>query len=132
MTRAVIAIPPETRVEDAAGYMKVNGIGLLVVGSKDDLSGVITDRDITVRVTADGLDPKKTKVSEVMTANPFHTFDDEDIEDAALYMEDKRVRRLLVLNRSRELVGVLSLDDVAVKGRKTNLSGYVLSKIARK
>jgi len=130
MTRIVVMLPPECSVEVAAEHMKKENIGLLPIGDKDKVLGVITDRDITIRVTAEGRDPRRTRVREVMTPNPSYTFEDEDIEDACLHMQDKHVRRLMVLNRSRDLVGVLSLDDVAVKTRKNDLTGYVLSKVA--
>jgi CBS domain-containing protein len=60
----------------------------------------------------------------------FYCFDDQDIEDACFMMEEKHVRRLLVFDRAHELVGVLSLDDVASRGREERLVGYALSKLA--
>ena len=104
----------------------------LPVGDKDNLLGVITDRDITIRVTAAGLDPKHTTLREVITPGCVHVFDDQDMEDACLHMIDNHVRRLVVFNRSRDLVGVLSLDDVAVKTTKEKLTGHVLAKVAKR
>jgi CBS domain-containing protein len=111
--------------------MKANGIGLLPIGDKENIKGVITDRDITVRVTAEGRDPKCTPVRDVMTSQSFHCFDDDEVEDACFIMEDNRVRRILVFDRKRDLTGILSLDDVATRTRKDRLAGHALSKVVR-
>ena len=126
-----LIIPEGTSVEYAAGMMRDNHIGFIPVGSKEDVAGVITDRDIAIRVTADCKDPKHTIVQDVMTRDGAYCFEDQDIEDACFMMEDKHLRRLLVFDRSHRLVGVLSLDDVAVRGRKDKLAGYALSKVGR-
>jgi CBS domain-containing protein len=131
MTRIVLAVPPESNVAYAARVMKENQVGTLPVGDRDNVAGTITDRDITIRVTAEGKDPVHTEVREVMTPQSFHCFDDQDVEDACLIMKDKHVRRLTVLDRTHTLVGILSLDDVAVRTTKEKLTGYVLSKVAR-
>ena len=131
MTKNVLIIPDQSSVEYAARMMRDKKIGLLSVGDRHNVTGVITDRDITVRVTAESKDPKHTPVREVMTLNCAHCFDDQDIEDACFLMEEKRVRRLLVFDRARDLVGILSLDDVATRGRKEKLVGYALSKLAK-
>jgi CBS domain-containing protein len=101
---------------------------LLTIGDRQNVTGVITDRDITVRVTAEFKDPTHTPVREVMS-DCSYCFDDQDIEDACFTMEEKHVRRLLVFDRAHELVGVLSLDDVASRGRKERLVAYALSKL---
>ncbi len=130
MTRNVLTIPEETSVEDAARMMRDRKIGFLPVGSAEKVGGVITDRDITIRVTAEFKDPKHTPVREVMTLDCAYCFEDQDVEDAAFIMEEKRVRRLLVYDRKRDLVGILSLDDVAARGRKEKLAGYALRKVS--
>jgi CBS domain-containing protein len=130
MTRNALVIPEGATVEYAAQKMRQQNVGLLAIGDRQNVTGVITDRDITVRVTAESKDPKHTEVREVMTANRAYCFDDHDIEDACLMMEDKHVRRLMVFDRSRNLVGILSLDDVATRTRKEKLVGYALSKVA--
>jgi len=130
MTKNALVIPEEATVEYAAQKMRQHNIGLLALGDRQNVAGVITDRDITVRVTAENKDPKYTPVREAMTLNPAYCFDDHDIEDACFMMQDKHVRRLLVFDRSRDLVGILSLDDVATRTRNEKLVGYALSKVA--
>ena len=132
MTKIVLAIPEETSAEDAARMMRDNNVGLLPVGEKDRIVGVITDRDLVVRVIANAMDAKHTPVSGVMTRQFYHCFDDQDVEDACFIMEEKRVRRLLVFSRSRDLIGILSLDDVATRTNKEELTGHALSKVAKR
>lgn len=131
MTPNALTIPEETSVEVAARMMRDQKIGLLPIGDKEKIAGVITDRDITIRVTAESKDPKHTPVRDVMTSACAYCFDDQDIEDACFIMEEKHVRRLLVFDRKRDLVGILSLDDVATRGKKEKLAGYALSKVAK-
>lgn len=131
MTKLVSIIPEQTSAEDAARIMRDNNVGMLPIGEKDGIVGVVTDRDLVVRVMAKRRDATHTPVAEVMTPKPFHCFDDQDVEDACFMMQEKRVRRLLVFNRSRELIGILSLDDVATRTNKEALTGYALSKVAK-
>jgi CBS domain-containing protein len=131
MTKSPFIIPEETSVEYAAQMMRDHKIGLIPVGNKENVIGVITDRDIATRVTAESNHPKHTTVREVMTPDIAYCFEDQDVEDASFMMEEKHVRRLVVLDRSRDLVGILSLDDIAARGRKEKLAGYALSKVAK-
>jgi CBS domain-containing protein len=131
MTKNPLIVPEETSVEDAARIMRDHKIGLVPIGDREKVAGLITDRDITIRVTAESKDSKHKAVREVMTLDGAYCFEDQDIEDACFMMEEKHVRRLLVFDRMRELVGILSLDDVAARGRKEKLVGYALSKVAK-
>ena len=92
--------------------------------------GMLTDRDVTVRLVAEGRDPGQTKVRDVMTADVRYVFEDEDLEHVAENMAQQQVRRLPVMNRQKRLVGVVSLGDMA-KGRQSPLAGRALSGIAR-
>ena len=131
MSTNPLIIPEETSVEYAAAMMRDNHIGVIPVGEKKRIAGVITDRDIAIRVAAECKSPRHTSVHEVMTATGAYCFEDQDIEDACFMMEEKHVRRLLVFDRAHDLVGILSLDDVAARGRKDKLAGYALSRLAR-
>jgi CBS domain-containing protein len=92
---------------------------------------MITDRDITVRATAEGRDPLVTRVSEVMTPEVIFTYEDEDVKDAAKLMREHQVRRLVVLNRDKRLVGIVSLGDLAVDTEDDKLKGKVLEDISQ-
>ncbi len=123
-------IRPETALIEAAQKMKSLDIGMLPICDGDRLVGVITDRDITVRGVAQGYDPKTARVQEVMTPEVIYCFDDEDVKEAAKKMEEKKVRRLPVLNREKRLVGIVSLGDLAVRTGKEKLAGEVLERVS--
>ena len=114
MTRDVQVANPDETVQQAARMMASLDAGVLPVGDKDRLVGMITDRDIAIRGVAEGKGPN-AKVREVMTEEVKYCFDDQDIEEVTRNMGDIQVRRLPVVNRDKRLVGILSLCDVAAK-----------------
>ena len=130
MTRNVEVIGPDATLEDAASRMDVLDIGPLPVCENDRLVGMITDRDITVRSTAMGEDPKTTHVRDAMSKNVLYCHEDDDVREAARIMESKQIRRLPVLNRDDQLVGIVSLGDLAVWSRDQQLSGEVLERVS--
>ena len=130
ITHGPEVIRPETALIEAAQKMKSLDIGMLPVFDGDRLVGVITDRDITVRGVAQGCDPKTARVQEVMTPDVTYCFDDEDVKAVAKKMEEKKVRRLPVLNREKRLVGIVSLGDLAVRTGKEILAGEVLERVS--
>lgn len=109
---AFVASPDET-VQGAAQLMADLGTGMLPVGEGDRLMGIITDRDITIRVVAAGLDIAQTRLREVMSPELYCCFEDEAVEEAAQRMSDWQVRRLPVLNSHKRFVGIVSLGDLA-------------------
>ena len=115
LTRDVERIPPETSSREAATKMKEMDVGALPVYEGDRLIGMVTDRDIVVRGVAEGRDPK-TAVRDVMSEGVVYCFDDQDIREVAQVMKEHQVRRLIVLNRDKRLVGIVSLGDLAVEG----------------
>jgi CBS domain-containing protein len=129
ITRNVETIAPDATVREAAQRMRSADIGSLPVCDGDRLLGMITDRDITVRAIADGLDPARTPVQDAMTPSVSYCFDDDDVRQAARIMEDKQIRRLPVLNHDRKLVGILAQADLARAG-EDQLTGEVVQKIS--
>ncbi len=130
MTREVEVIHADSTLEEAAKKMKDLDIGPLPVCENDRLVGMLTDRDIAVRSTAQGEDPTRDRVRDVMTPEVIYCFEDQDVAVAAQLMKKKQVRRLLVLNRDKRLVGILSLDDLAVKTGDEVVSGNTLEGVA--
>ena len=131
MTPNVECTQPTATLSDAARKMRDFDIGPLPVCSDDDrLAGMITDRDITVRAVADGLDPRTTMVRDVMTPTIIYCYEDQDVSDAAHMMEQNQIRRLVVLNRDKRLVGILSLGDVAVDAGDEQLAGHTLEAVS--
>jgi CBS domain-containing protein len=130
MTRGVEVIRPEDTLQEAARKMKSIDVGPLPVCDGERLVGMITDRDIIVRATAEGRDPKTTPVKEAMTPGIVYVFEDQDLEEAATLMKERQLRRLVVLDRNKKLVGILSLGDIAADTNDEELSGEVLEKIS--
>ncbi|MBO9665554.1 MAG: CBS domain-containing protein [Bdellovibrio sp.] len=121
----------EHSVLEAAQMMVRGDYGSLPVERNDKMIGMITDRDIVLRVVAEGRDPRNTTVEQVMTQGIDYCFDDEDIAVAAQEMISNKVRRYPVVNRSKRLVGMLSLGDIANKAQNKNLSHDLLSHLAQ-
>lgn len=130
MTEEVEVIHPDASLKDSATKMKDLDVGVLPVCDGERLVGTLTDRDITVRATAEGRDPTKTKVREVMTQEVVYAFEDQDVKEAAQLMEQKQIRRLMVLNRQKRLTGIVSLGDLAVDTKDQKLAGEVLERVS--
>ena len=128
ITSPVETVGPDATLFDAAKTMMTRDLGWLPVTDEGKVVGIITDRDITVRGVAGGLDAKKTKVEDVMSRDVFSCSIDGTIEDACNMMEDEQVRRLVVFDDDEMLAGVVSLADVALQSRESQ-SGEVLKKV---
>lgn len=115
MTPDVEVIDPNQSLQRAAQMMDELNVGALPVCDGRRLVGMITDRDITVRATAAGLDPQETPVSEVMTDHMRWCTEDQSTEEVMKQMGDVQIRRLPVLNDKRQIVGIVSLGDLAVR-----------------
>jgi CBS domain-containing protein len=130
MTHGCECIGPESTLREAARWMKELDVGPLPVCDNDRLVGMLTDRDIVLRAVAEGRDPSTTRVLDVMTPNITYCFEDQDVGEAARLMEDKQIRRLVVLNRDKRLVGIVSLGDLAVETGDERLVGEALERIS--
>jgi CBS domain-containing protein len=130
MTRNVAVVHPSTTIEEAADLMKTHDVGLLPVCEGERLVGVLTDRDITVRAVAVGQSPVTTLVSDAMTPDIYSVFEDQDVEDAARVMKQQQVRRVVVLDGDKRLVGITSLGDLAVDTADAMLTGEVVERIS--
>jgi CBS domain-containing protein len=130
MTQGVECIGPDATLQEAAAKMKSLDVGPLPVCDNDRLVGMVTDRDIAVRATAEGDAPTDVRVRDVMTSEVIYCFEDEFVEDAARLMAAKQVRRLVVLNRDKRMVGIVSLGDLAVETGDEQLAGNALEGIS--
>lgn len=129
MTRTVETISPGDTLQTAARKMRDNDIGFLPVCDGDHLIGVVSDRDLTLRALAEGMDPTTIVGRNLVTSPVMYCYEDQDINEAAQVMRDRQIRRLVVLDRSKRLVGVVSLGDLATTAT-TNLSGEVLQSVS--
>ena len=130
MTRNPEVVRPDATLEEAARKMDALDAGPLPVCEGDRLVGMVTDRDITVRATAEGQAPTDVRVRDVMTPEVIYCFEDALVGDAALLMQQKQVRRLVVLNRDKRLVGIASLGDLAVETGDEQLAGNTLEAVS--
>lgn len=111
--REVDVISPEESVQVAAARMHDRKVGTLVVLNSDRVPvGIVTDRDLTVRVLAEGRDGTQTTVAEVMTSSPKTVSEQTPIEEALGLMRAGAFRRVPVLDADGRLAGLLSLDDI--------------------
>ena len=129
LTREVETIRPDTTVREAAERMRSMDVGSLPVCDGRNLLGMVTDRDITIRITAEGRDAATTPVKAAMTPDVSFVFEDQDVQDAARIMREQQIRRLPVLSRDKQLVGIVALGDIAQTGND-RLSGDALGQIS--
>lgn len=130
MTKDVIAISPDTSVFDAAQIMKDKNIGSVPICNDNmDVQGIITDRDVVLRVVCDGKDPKNTKCKDVMTDKLVVGKTDMEADSALDLMGDLKVRRLPVVE-NHKLVGFVALGDMAVSSRFGRNTKEALSDIS--
>ncbi len=131
MTKEVEVIHPDDSLAKAAKKMKERNIGFLPVCDGDRLVGTLTDRDITVDATAEGMDPKSTRVRQLVHSDVFWCYDDREVSEGAKVMEDNQVRRLMILDHTnKKLCGVISLGDIARNADK-KISAEVLETVSK-
>jgi len=112
-SKPAITASPDTTVREAAHRMLSRKVGaLVVVDGGGTPVGILTDRDITVQVVAQGADPATVRVSTLIRRKPIVIRDDAGILDATRLLSRRGIRRLPVVNRAGKLVGILSLDDL--------------------
>ncbi len=131
MTNQVEIGHPDMTLQEAAQKMRDGDFGLLPFGENDRLVGMITDRDITIRGTAEGKDPTKTMAREIMTPNVLYCYDDQTLDEVSQNLGDNQIRRLPVLNRQKRLIGILSLGDMAQSDAESEKVEEALSRISK-
>lgn len=130
MTGGIETIRPQATLAEAAKKMASQDIGSLpVCAERRQVVGIITDRDITVRAVARGMDPNQTRVEEVMTRDVLSCSSEAEVEHACELMEKRQVRRLLVTGQDDAPVGIVSLGDIALCLRESQ-SGGVLKTVS--
>jgi len=131
MTRHPEVLRPDATVFEAASAMRRLDVGVIPVCDGSRLQGMVTDRDIALRSTADGRDPHLTLVSDVMTNDVRWAYEDESVEHASDLMRQHQIRRLPIVDRDKRLVGIVSLGDLAVDTSDDRLSGSTLESVSK-
>jgi CBS domain-containing protein len=116
MHRQVRVATPDDTLQEAARLMREEDTGVLPVGENERLIGIVTDRDLALRLVAEGRDPAQTKVRDVMTPNIYYVHD-EPVDHVTENMAQQQLRRMPVVTREKRLVGVVSIGDYSRRGR---------------
>lgn len=130
MTKEVETIQADTTLKDTAVKMRDLNVGFMPVTDGKSLDGIITDRDIVIRSTAEGDNPGEVTAGSIISKDVDWCYEDDEVETASARMKDKKIRRLPILNRDEELVGIVSLGDLAVEGEETK-AGETLEEVSR-
>ena len=133
MTKDVVVCTPENTVSDVARLMKTEDIGpVLIVDNEQSrtLVGIVTDRDVVLKVIADGKDPKTTRVGDVMSKKLVTARPDDDVETAMKSMAQYQLRRIPVVGPNMELMGIISQADVAVRVNAPEETAEVVKEIS--
>ncbi|HJV85145.1 MAG TPA: CBS domain-containing protein [Noviherbaspirillum sp.] len=118
MTRDVTVIKPDDNVQQAAKMMADWNVGVLPVCEGKRLVGIVTDRDIAVRAIPAGKAPADIRAAEIMSGGVYWCFEDQTVGEALQHMGDAQIRRIPVVNRNMELVGIVSLGDLATRATR--------------
>jgi CBS domain-containing protein len=114
MTRKVVYLPEATMLDEAAQAMRDQGIGDVVVTSGPTKVGLVTDRDIVIRAIAENLPPQTTTLGSITSHELIMVEQSATVEEALQAMRERGVRRLLVCDADRKVVGIISLSDLAL------------------
>ena len=121
--KRLVSISPERSIAEACWIMKAKDVGCLVVESPGKLCGILTDRDIALKVTGEERDPMTTMVEEVMTTDPVRITVDRDLPELVSLMHSRHIRRVPIVDASGMTLGIVTLDDLIA------LFGYEMSQL---
>jgi CBS domain-containing protein len=113
MTKEIACVDTKSSAADAARKMKNQNVGSVLVIDENQLKGLVTDRAIATKAVAEDKDPRNVPVTEIMTREIVGCSEDDDVFDALQTMGKNRIRRLPVVNEQSQLVGVVSMADIA-------------------
>ena len=125
---------PQDSVDIAARLMRIQDVGMIPVVEGNNvpkLVGVLTDRDLAILVVAPGREPRKTKVSEVMTKNVVTCNENDSVEQALDSMKSHQIRRIPVLSKGYGIVGVVSQSDIALRLHDSATTGDIVAEISK-
>jgi CBS domain-containing protein len=117
MTREIACVDASSTAADAAKKMKDQNVGTILIVDRDQLKGLVTDRAITTRAVAENKDPRSVPVTDIMTKEIVGCSEEDDVFDALKTMGENKIRRMPVVNDQDQLVGVISMADIAEQMR---------------
>ena len=132
MTRDPVCVGPDDSVQTAAQLMKSNHVGPIPVIDRDGkLVGIVTDRDLAIKVVAEDRTPRDTKIADVMSRDPFTCGPNDDVEQVIQTMEEHQVRRIPIVDEECCLVGIVSQADVATRIHEPEKTAEAVEEISR-
>jgi CBS domain-containing protein len=127
MTNAPTCCEPADSVDAVAKLMRAHDCGIIPVCEFGKVAGVITDRDVTCRVVAAGMNPAAIAVKDVMTTPVYTVRQDDDVQEAIDLMEKAQVRRLPVLDDDGNIAGIIAPSDLAPIFASMNVADFLLA-----
>jgi CBS domain-containing protein len=118
MTEQVTVVNPDTRVSEIARKMRDEDIGAIPVAENDKMIGMVTDRDIVIRLVSEGRDVNNATAREIMSPKVLYCTDEDDVDDVLENMGEMQIRRLPVVDSEKRLVGVVSLGDLSKAAKR--------------
>lgn len=131
MTKSVEHLEPQTTLESAARTMRDSDLGGLPVLKDGQMIGFLTDRDIVTRAIAEGHAPGTSTAQDVMTEDVFCINSDQGIEDASELMRRHQIRRLVVIDKKKHPIGMITLSDLAQHSPKADAPASVLQAVSK-
>lgn len=113
MSRGIDLVAPGASVQDAAVRMAEEDVGAVLIGSEQQAEGILTDRDIILRLVVEGRSPAAVQVREIMSAPIFSCDAADTLESAFQAMAERQIRRLVVLDENGAAIGIVTLGDLA-------------------
>lgn len=130
MSNDIACIKSEDCIEKAAQLMKQHNVGSIPVCEQKEIIGIVTDRDIALRCTAEGCDCKNHKVCEIMSKEPIVGSPDMDVNDAVRIMGERQIRRLPIVD-NKNLIGIVALGDISVQPNLSDNAEEALKNISK-
>ncbi|MCA9136615.1 MAG: CBS domain-containing protein [Planctomycetales bacterium] len=130
MTTHVRGLAAHQSIQEAAELMSRMSIGSVPIFRDGQPVGIVTDRDISVRAVARGFDCRQRHAEEIMSENLCMLPEKTPIKDAAREMEQRQIRRVLVTGANDEVVGIVSVGDIAAKSNQQHLSAELIEKVS--
>ena len=134
MTKKIVYCEPNDLVSKAAKLMKSENVGSIPVVENEQtrkLVGIVTDRDLTLRVLAEGLDAKSTKVESVMTRKVVTCRAEDDLQKALDAMAEHQLRRIPVVDNDNKILGIIAQADVATRVNQPEKTAAVVKEISQ-
>ena len=134
MTKDPVCCLPDDEVQKAAKLMKDEDVGVIPIIEDEEtksLLGIVTDRDLALRVVAEGRDVGSTRIKDVMTIGAVSCRPDDDLQKALDAMEENQVRRIPVVDNNRKIVGIIAQADVATRISEPQKTAAVVEEISK-